>query len=330
MREPRRPRHARTRDLPRNLRRPRRRRDPPRQRTTALATRADALAAARRALPRHPKVHRIREQLDTLRKTPRSKNGRRARFASRNSSARGVSTKRSNSPKSCLVASRKARKRKRSSCFCRASEISRRTMKQRTRLLLQPPATSSASVSPRARSRCSNPHAPIFLPRHLDLDPHRAVLDPHGALRRVARLRLRPRVRRETIESSDAFPRSFRQPSPRRTRRPKRPRLIFVAHTDHPGFIARRMLDERTLQADFRGGVTSSFAEGAKIRFFADGDDRGVVGTVLKTSPSKERKTSLGRRDDPCSVAHRTRHARHVRPGCRPHPRGEVLLARLR
>src|SRR5436190_11311852 len=33
------------------------------------------------------------------------------------------------------------------------------------------------------------------------------------------------------------------------------PRWIFGAHMDHPGFVAKRMIDSRTLEADFRGWV---------------------------------------------------------------------------
>src|SRR5690242_8508511 len=40
-------------------------------------------------------------------------------------------------------------------------------------------------------------------------------------------------------------------PSPRS----KHTRWVFTAHMDHPGFIAERMLDDRTLLASFRGGV---------------------------------------------------------------------------
>src|SRR4051794_32877285 len=35
----------------------------------------------------------------------------------------------------------------------------------------------------------------------------------------------------------------------------KRPRWIFAAHTDHPGFVAHRMTGPRTLEAAFHGWV---------------------------------------------------------------------------
>jgi endoglucanase len=60
------------------------------------------------------------------------------------------------------------------------------------------------------------------------------------------------------------------------------PPLVLVAHLDHPGFVARSMLDARTLQADFRGGVLASVMANANVRFFRDdADDIGVAARVL-------------------------------------------------
>lgn len=56
--------------------------------------------------------------------------------------------------------------------------------------------------------------------------------------------------------------------------------LAFVAHTDHPGFVAAEMLDGRTLRAYFRGGVKLEYFPGAKVRFWTGG--RWVNGRVLK------------------------------------------------
>lgn len=67
----------------------------------------------------------------------------------------------------------------------------------------------------------------------------------------------------------------------------KSPRLIFVAHMDHPGFVAREMIDADTLLADFYGGVLSEYVAGTGVRFF-DGN-REVVGKVLSTEPDPER-----------------------------------------
>jgi putative aminopeptidase FrvX len=60
------------------------------------------------------------------------------------------------------------------------------------------------------------------------------------------------------------------------------PRWVFTAHMDHPGFIERKMLDARTLKADFRGWVKVDYVQGTRVRFF---DDRGeAAGVVTKTT----------------------------------------------
>ena len=56
------------------------------------------------------------------------------------------------------------------------------------------------------------------------------------------------------------------------------PRWVFGAHMDHPGFVAARMLDGKTLQARFHGWVKSEFFKGARVRFFDGADEiRGTV-----------------------------------------------------
>lgn len=67
----------------------------------------------------------------------------------------------------------------------------------------------------------------------------------------------------------------------------KLPRWVFAAHLDHPGFIAERMLDRRTLQAAFRGGVRAEYFKGSQVRFFDDG--REITGTVRQITIGKER-----------------------------------------
>jgi endoglucanase len=67
----------------------------------------------------------------------------------------------------------------------------------------------------------------------------------------------------------------------------RRARLIFVAHTDHPGFVARRMVRTGVVEADFRGGVLREYVQGAKVRFF---DENGeVTGVVIAASSPKDR-----------------------------------------
>ena len=63
-----------------------------------------------------------------------------------------------------------------------------------------------------------------------------------------------------------------------RSRRAKVPRLVFVAHMDHPGFVAGAMDGKKMLRARFRGGVMAGFVKDAKVRFFTpDGEVRGRV-----------------------------------------------------
>lgn len=52
--------------------------------------------------------------------------------------------------------------------------------------------------------------------------------------------------------------------------RKKSPRWVFTAHMDHPGFVAERMTDDRTLDAHFYGGVDADYFVGSRVRFFAD------------------------------------------------------------
>jgi putative aminopeptidase FrvX len=64
--------------------------------------------------------------------------------------------------------------------------------------------------------------------------------------------------------------------------RTKQPRWVFTAHMDHPGFVADRMLDRRTLQAHFRGWVAIDFVRGTRVRFFSDGQE--ITGRVIEAS----------------------------------------------
>lgn len=87
--------------------------------------------------------------------------------------------------------------------------------------------------------------------------------------------------------------------------RSRGPRLVFVAHMDHPGFVAGRMVDDRTLEARFHGGVLNEYVLGAKVRFFDE--DREVPGTVISTIPDQERSAY--------PAGARIRLRRPVRPG---------------
>lgn len=67
----------------------------------------------------------------------------------------------------------------------------------------------------------------------------------------------------------------------------KLPRWVFTAHMDHPGFVAEKMLNRRTLQAAFRGGVRADYFKGSAVRFFDDG--REITGVVRDVTIGKER-----------------------------------------
>src|SRR4051794_35957373 len=74
-------------------------------------------------------------------------------------------------------------------------------------------------------------------------------------------------------------------------RKTKQPRWVFAAHMDHPGFIADRMLDERTLEAHFRGWVNIDYVKGTKVRFF-NPDGSELAGVVTEaTSSTHDRLT---------------------------------------
>lgn len=63
----------------------------------------------------------------------------------------------------------------------------------------------------------------------------------------------------------------------KRTPRP----VCLQAHTDHPGFVADRMLDKGNVRAFWRGGVPREYFVGAGVRFRVDGRwVRGRVETI--------------------------------------------------
>ncbi|MCK4340601.1 MAG: hypothetical protein KAY37_02610 [Phycisphaerae bacterium] len=70
--------------------------------------------------------------------------------------------------------------------------------------------------------------------------------------------------------------------------------LAFVAHTDHPGFAALKMVQPRTLRAEFRGGVRPEYFAGSKVRFWNNG--QWVKGRVLKLSKTLPPKLPGGPR----------------------------------
>lgn len=65
---------------------------------------------------------------------------------------------------------------------------------------------------------------------------------------------------------------------------PARQPFAFVAHMDHPGFVALEMVEALTVRAAFRGGVKTEYFAGAGVRFHADGRwIRGHVRELVRT-----------------------------------------------
>lgn len=88
---------------------------------------------------------------------------------------------------------------------------------------------------------------------------------------------------------------------------PDRAALAFSAHTDHPGFVAREMLDERTLEADFRGGVFADYFPRQRVRFWSGG--RWVGGRVNEVTRVKSVYRLIGKMELPERVRIRTNKA---------------------
>ncbi len=62
--------------------------------------------------------------------------------------------------------------------------------------------------------------------------------------------------------------------------------LVFVAHTDHPGFVALEMVERRTVRAAFRGGVKPEYFTKARVRFWDGGGwVKGAIAEISRTTP---------------------------------------------
>ena len=92
-------------------------------------------------------------------------------------------------------------------------------------------------------------------------------------------------------------------------RKTTRPRWVFAAHMDHPGFVAERMLDDRTLAAHFRGWVHIDYVQGTKVRFF-NPDGVEVAGVVTEATSSTHDRLTV-----PDRVVVRLRRRVEVEPG---------------
>jgi endoglucanase len=69
--------------------------------------------------------------------------------------------------------------------------------------------------------------------------------------------------------------------------RPSTAPLVLVAHMDHPGFEAQRMIGPRQLVALWRGGVAPEYFNHARVRFYVDG--QWIRGTIQQIEIVTER-----------------------------------------
>lgn len=65
--------------------------------------------------------------------------------------------------------------------------------------------------------------------------------------------------------------------------------LLITAHLDHPAFVVTNVVDDRTIEAEFRGGVHDPYFEDARVEFH-DAEDQVVRGRI----------TELRKPDDAC------------------------------
>ena len=77
--------------------------------------------------------------------------------------------------------------------------------------------------------------------------------------------------------------------------------LLITAHLDHPAFVVSRVIDDRTLEAEFRGGVHDPYFEDARVEFH-DAEDQVVRARITelrkpdKACPFKTVTVRLSRR----------------------------------
>jgi len=51
------------------------------------------------------------------------------------------------------------------------------------------------------------------------------------------------------------------------------PPILVTAHLDHPAFVVRRIIDDRTVELEFRGGVHDPYFDGAAVQIMTSTDD---------------------------------------------------------
>lgn len=62
--------------------------------------------------------------------------------------------------------------------------------------------------------------------------------------------------------------------------------ILFTAHLDHPAFVVQEAVDQRTLIAEFRGGVRESFFKGTAVQWHPS-RGKAVRGTVVEVADAK-------------------------------------------
>ena len=60
--------------------------------------------------------------------------------------------------------------------------------------------------------------------------------------------------------------------------------LLITAHLDHPAFVVSRIIDDRTIEAEFRGGVHDPYFDAARLEFH-DANDQIVKGRIESLAP---------------------------------------------
>ncbi|MEE9293530.1 MAG: M20/M25/M40 family metallo-hydrolase [Phycisphaerae bacterium] len=80
--------------------------------------------------------------------------------------------------------------------------------------------------------------------------------------------------------------------------------ICLAAHTDHPGFVAQRMLSSKKLQALWRGGVRPQYFPGSRVRFFSEGEwVRGRITSIGTTGRGPRTTVKNAVIDVPARVA---------------------------
>ncbi|MBI5863750.1 MAG: M20/M25/M40 family metallo-hydrolase [Planctomycetes bacterium] len=82
---------------------------------------------------------------------------------------------------------------------------------------------------------------------------------------------------------------------------PRRTPLVFTAHTDHPGFVALKMLGPKMLRASFRGWVEPEYFIGTRVRFW--NDEKWIGGRIRKILKTAKIYRMIGRSARPEEVA---------------------------